>query len=98
MKVKGFTVLEMMIVMLVISVVLVLTLPNISQKRNSINRKGCEALKEVVNSQILLYEIDHGTKEVTMDELIAQGYLKESQRTCPGGAKIWIEDGQAQTG
>ena len=92
---KGFTVLEMIIVMIIISVILILTLPNIQQKREVINRKGCQSLLEVVNSQILLYEVDHDTTDVTMDELIAEGYLKEEQRSCPGGKEIWIESGEA---
>ncbi len=93
---KGFTVLEMIIVLIVISVVFILTLPNIQQKRSIINNKGCDALIEVINSQILMYELDHDTTEVTLEELVNEGYLKESQKTCPGGKAIEIENGQAK--
>jgi len=94
-KLNAFTLLEMIIVMIIIGVVLIITLPNIQQKREVINNKGCEALVEVVNSQILLYELDHDTTDVTIDDLIAEGYLKESQSVCPGGAALSIENGQA---
>ena len=58
MKKDGFTVLEMILVLSVISLIFLITLPNIQQKEQIIRKKGCEALVEVVNSQILLYEID----------------------------------------
>jgi len=40
---KGFTLIEMMIVLLVISVLLVITVPNVTKNNSSINEKGCEA-------------------------------------------------------
>ena len=39
------------------ALVFLLTLPNIQQKEKIIRKKGCEALIEVVNAQILLYEV-----------------------------------------
>ena len=58
-KKNGFTVLEMMIVMLVIALLLLITLPNIQQKETIIRDKGCQALLDIVDSQIILYEIDN---------------------------------------
>jgi len=92
---KSFTVLEMLLVLTIITVVFILTLPNIQQKRDIINKKGCEALIEVVNSQILLYELENGDSGVSIDVLIKDGYLKEKQAQCPDGTKISIRNGQA---
>lgn len=92
---KGFTILEMMIVLSIIAVVFLLTLPNIQQKEQIIRDRGCEALVEVVNSQILLYEIENKVIPSSIDDLIQDGYLKESQATCPDGSSISISDGQA---
>lgn len=91
----GFTILEMMIVLSIIALVFLLTLPNIQQKEKIIRRKGKEALIEVVNSQILLYEVENSKSPRNIDELIHAGYLKESQRTCPDGTEIYIHNGQA---
>ena len=44
---KGFTILEMMIVLSIIALIFLLTLPNIQQKEKIIRSKGCEALIEV---------------------------------------------------
>lgn len=92
---KGFTILEMMIVLSIIALIFLLTLPNIQQKEKIIQRKGCEALVEVVNAQILLYEIEELHTPTSIDDLIDAGYLKPSQRRCPNGKEIVIVNGQA---
>lgn len=75
MKKNAFTVLEMMIVMLVVALLLLITLPNIQQKEKIIRSKGCSALLDIVNSQILLYEIDHDQTPTSISQLIEGGYL-----------------------
>lgn len=95
-KENGFTILEMMIVMLVVAVLLFVTLPNIQQKEKIIRTKGCESLQSVVDSQILLFEIENDRTPSSMQELISQGYLKESQTACPDGRVVEIVNGEAQ--
>lgn len=92
---KGFTVLEMIIVLSVISLVFLITLPNIQQKNEIIQHKGCLALSSVVDSQILLFELENEYTPSSIDELIQEGYLKEGQDRCPNGDRIEIVDGQA---
>lgn len=95
MRKRGFTVLEMILVLSVISLVFLITLPNIQQKEKIIRKKGCEALIEVVNSQILLYEIDTLETPSSIQQLIDGNYLKDSQRRCPDGKMIEINEGEA---
>ena len=92
---KGFTILEMMIVLSIIALVFLLTLPNIQQKEKIIRKKECEALIEVVNAQILLYEVDNLTTPTSVDSLIQKGYLKSTQKRCPNGDTIYLSNGQA---
>lgn len=94
-KQNGFTILEMMVVMLVVAVLLIVTLPAIQQKEKIIRAKGCEALLQVVNSQIMLYEIDEDQTPTSLSQLISKGYLKENQAVCPDGTHVAIENGQA---
>ncbi len=86
MKRNAFTILEMMVVLLIVAILLFITLPNIQQ-----------ALIEIVNRQILLYEIDEEKTPDTVQELIDQGYLKQGQDVCPNGQEIVIENGQARS-
>lgn len=93
---NGFTVLEMMVVLLIVAVLVMITLPNIQQKEKIIRSKGCEALIEVVNSQIMLYEIETNETPANISQLISKGYLKSSQTACPDGSSVYIADGQAE--
>lgn len=92
---KGFTVLEMILVLSVISLIFLITLPNIQQKNKIIQTKGCEALTSVVDSQILLYEVENLVTPDSINDLIEGGYLKEGQNRCPNGSMIEIVNGQA---
>lgn len=84
----------MILVLTVITIVVLLTIPNIAQKKKIINNIGCQALMEVVNSQILVYELD-GKKAENIDQLVEADLLTPSQTVCPNGAEIEIIDGQA---
>lgn len=92
---KGFTILEMMIVLSIVALLFLLTLPNIQQKQGVIQDKGCEALVEVVNAQILLYQIENENSTPDMGALISGGYIKQSQSVCPSGSAITISNGEA---
>ena len=72
------------------------TLENRQQKQKTIQTKGSQALVEVVNSQILVFEIDHNSTPCAISELISGGYLKEGQNICQGGKEIVIVNGQAK--
>ena len=97
MKKNGFTLIEMLVVLLIVAVLILLTLPNIQQKEKIIRSKGCSALVEVVNSAILLYEIENEKTPISISQLINEGYLKEGQDVCPNGERIEIVQGQAVT-
>lgn len=95
MKTKNaFTLLEMMIVLLIITIILLITLPNIPQKETIIREKGCKSLLSVIDSQILLYQIEKD-EVPSIQDLINDGYLKEEQAKCPNGKSVEIINGQA---
>lgn len=82
---NGFTLIEMIFCISVILVILLLVIPNVTSKNRVVKEKSCDAQIEVVNSQIVLYEIENGEHP----------YLTEKQATCPSGLRISISDGQA---
>ena len=94
---KGFTLVEMIFCLSIIFAILLLVIPNITNKSKVVKDKSCDAQVEVVNSQIILYEIENG-KLPTFISQLTQGktpYLKEKQTVCPSGLKINIDKGQA---
>ncbi|KUP05963.1 competence protein ComG [Bacillus coahuilensis m2-6] len=90
---KGFTLIEMMIVLLIISMILLVTVPNLSDQSDSINSKGCEALVNMVSGQVEAYELEKHEVPSTIDELVAAEYLKTNQNTCPNGDRVVVTNG-----
>ncbi|CAH2715375.1 ComG operon protein 3 [Neobacillus rhizosphaerae] len=87
---KGFTLIEMLIVMLVISVLLIVTIPNVAKHNSNINNKGCQAYVKMVQAQVQAYEMDKN-KIPTLAELKTEGYLKEDAKGCPNGNEVVID-------
>jgi len=86
---KGFTLIEMMIVMLVISVLLIITIPNVAKHNSNINNKGCDAYVKMVQAQVQAYQMEKN-KIPTLDELETAGYLNNKQG-CPNGKDVVID-------
>ena len=57
-KVKAFTLVEMLVVLLIISVLLLLFVPNLTKQKEAVNDKGKAAVVKVVGSQAELYSLD----------------------------------------
>ncbi|MFC4404226.1 competence type IV pilus major pilin ComGC [Gracilibacillus xinjiangensis] len=80
---SGFTLIEMLIVLAVISLLLILFIPNLANKNNSIQEKGCEALIALAENQLLAYELDEKSTIQSASDLVEAGYLKSAE--CANG-------------
>lgn len=81
---KGFTLIEMMIVLLVISILLIITIPNITKHQQVIQTKGCEAYINLVTAQIEAFKMDNSSSlNPTITELVDGGYIPKGE--CPNG-------------
>ena len=74
-KVKAFTLIEMLVVLLIISVLLLLFVPNLTKQKDSVKETGNAAVVKVVESQAELYELHHTNDQATLSKLIAFIYL-----------------------
>ncbi|SOC36210.1 competence type IV pilus major pilin ComGC [Ureibacillus acetophenoni] len=90
---KGFTLVEMLIVLLIISVLIIITIPNVSKHFASIDDKGCKAFVAMVQGQVEAYKIDHMTFP-TIEQLVEKEYLMKDETKCPNGQAIEIKDGR----
>lgn len=97
MKKNGFTLVEMILCLSIILVMLLLVIPNVTSKNNTVKDKSCDAQVEVVNAQIILYQIENEELPTSIGDLTSGNppYLKEKQAVCPNGNAIYISDGQA---
>ncbi|MGT2784695.1 competence type IV pilus major pilin ComGC [Streptococcus merionis] len=78
--VKGFTLVEMLIVLLIISVLLLLFVPNLTKQKDSVTKTGNQAVVKVVESQKELYAVANPTAgEPSAETLANEGYITNEQ-------------------
>lgn len=76
--VKAFTLVEMLLVLAVVSVLLLLFVPNLSKQKESIDTAGGRALVKVVESQAELYELKHGGT-ASLDAMVQAKFISREQ-------------------
>lgn len=75
----------MLVVLLVVSILLLITVPNVTKHNSVIKNKGCEAMVKMVEAQVQAYEIEEGHSTLTsLDPLVDGKYLNKAP-VCPNG-------------
>lgn len=90
---EGFTLIEMLIVLLVITILILLILPNLSDKTKVIHGHGCDALVSLVQAQVAAYELDHDKLPISIDALVTEKYISTDQKTCKNGNPLTLTNG-----
>lgn len=77
---QGFTLVEMTIVLFIISLLILVILPNLNKQRQRANQIHGHAMVTVVQGQVTAYLEDHpGHHAVTYDVLTKERYLTTDQ-------------------
>jgi competence protein ComGC len=92
---KAFTLLEMIFVLSVISLIFMLTIPNIQKSLNLLHTKGCDAQLKIVDAAILQYQLEYQSIPFSIDDLVSESYISQEQTKCQDNRSIDINDGQA---
>ena len=93
---KAFTLIEMMIVLLIISVLILIAIPNVTKHSKSIDEKGCNAYVQMVQGQIEAYKMDEKQLPSSLTELTEKEYLPKNAQ-CPDGTQLLIgADGKVE--
>ena len=77
-KAKAFTLVEMLVVLLIISVLLLLFVPNLTKQKDAVNDKGKAAVVKVVESQAELYSLEKNER-ASLSKLEADGRITVEQ-------------------
>ncbi|CAM3800120.1 competence type IV pilus major pilin ComGC [Alkalicoccus chagannorensis] len=85
---RGFTLIEVMVVMVIISILLLVFIPNLTKNQSVVNSKSCEAVLELVEAQALAYHVDHNQFADSTETLKTEGYIDRSD--CPDGGSIQL--------
>ncbi|WP_198520849.1 competence type IV pilus major pilin ComGC [Alteribacter populi] len=88
---KGFTLIEMVIVLMIISVLLLIAVPSLTKNTEVANKKGCEATVEMVQAQVASYEVSTSEKLTDLATLESEGYVDRIK--CPDNRSLTLTDG-----
>ncbi len=88
---KGFTLLEMLMVVFIIATLLILTIPNITKHKEGVEETSCDAYASMVETQMAAYILIEG-EDPTIDELVSSEYIPSN--TCSDGRTVSIVDGK----
>lgn len=87
---RGFTLIEIMIVIAIIGVLASIAVPSFQEARKRSNQRACYANQKVVIGALVQYNLDFNTSYVEspiqFDRLVSQGYLQEVPQDPGGGA------------
>ena len=75
---KSFTLIEMLVVLLIISVLLLLFIPNLAKEKKNIQNTGQSAVVKVVESQAELYQLDKQDGP-SLGKLVSGGLITQKQ-------------------
>ncbi|WP_010096974.1 competence type IV pilus major pilin ComGC [Ornithinibacillus scapharcae] len=90
---KGFTLIEMLIVLMIVSILMILIIPNLGSKSKDVQNKGCEALVSVVQTQVDAYYLEYYEYPSSLQVLVKENYIRENQMKC-SDAKLEYRDGK----
>lgn len=77
-KLKVFTLIEMLIVLLIISILLLLFVPNLSKQKDNAKQTGNAVVVKVVEGQAELYELQN-EGEASLSRLVEMGAITKAQ-------------------
>lgn len=78
-RLKAFTLIESAIVLFIISLLMLLILPNLNQQRKSAEEKHAEAMVSTIQTQVELYHNETDADSVSFGDLQGAGYLTQKQ-------------------
>lgn len=91
----GFTLIEMLIVLMIITVLILLIIPNLTDKTKSVHEEGCNALQKTVQAQVEAYILEEGKEPASINDLKKAGYIEEEQKKCSNAdSEFKIEGGK----
>ncbi|WP_018923789.1 competence type IV pilus major pilin ComGC [Salsuginibacillus kocurii] len=91
---RGFTLIEMVIVLLIISVLLLVAVPNMVTNSSVAHSTGCDATIDLLQAQLGAYEIETGEEVSSLDDLVDGDYVDRT--TCPDGTPLTISNGSIE--
>ncbi|MGX7348675.1 competence type IV pilus major pilin ComGC [Dolosicoccus paucivorans] len=81
---KGFTLLEMLIVLVIVALLMAIIIPQVSGQKKRIEQQAKENIAEVVTTQVETYQMVEASSDVTLQTLHDGGYITDRQLQTAG--------------
>lgn len=76
---KGFTLIEMLIVLVVVALLMAIIIPNVAGQRARIDKQAAENIADILETQANTYLLVENDDDVSLGELISSGYITTKQ-------------------
>ncbi|MBN1360706.1 MAG: prepilin-type N-terminal cleavage/methylation domain-containing protein [Sedimentisphaerales bacterium] len=83
---KGFTLVELLVVVLILGALAAIAIPRISQSADSAKRNACKTNVDLINSQIELFYANTGDWPANLNAIVGnEDYFPDGAPVCPFG-------------
>ncbi|MBK0348447.1 prepilin-type N-terminal cleavage/methylation domain-containing protein [Aerococcaceae bacterium zg-ZJ1578] len=76
---RGFTLIEMLIVLIIVALLMAIIIPNVAGQRNRIEKQARENIAEIIETQVNTYNLVESTQDASLAKLVSEGYITQKQ-------------------